>query len=125
MLASCAAHFWPSRKPYLETDFERFPGQGGLLRLYHHANSLFVVYLAEDHPLLTHPLRESLKMVYTDATLAILKVSGKKRVGAPNVAPKTVFASIELSDGTKYPLEACIKGRFGWWGGMGGAGCRW
>lgn len=56
---------WDTRKPYMDTDFERFEGQSGTLHLYHHINSLFLLFLAPAHPVFGHPLRDSARLEYT------------------------------------------------------------
>lgn len=56
---------WRERKSYLDTDFDSFAAQDGQLRLYHHVNSLFLLYLSPAHPLHAHPLRDSVRFVYT------------------------------------------------------------
>ncbi len=59
---------WATRKPYMETDFESFPGQGGTLRLLHHVNSLFLLFLSPTHPVFAHTLRDTAKLEYTGAS---------------------------------------------------------
>ncbi len=68
-----------TRRSYLETEFQLF--ERADMRLYHHVNGLFVLFLSRHHPLREHPLRATARLVYTEATRGILKVTGKKRKG--------------------------------------------
>ena len=81
-----------TRGSYLETEFELFHRAD--LRLYHHVNGLFVLFLARDHPVFAHPLRASARLVYTEATKRILSVTGKKRKGSSVFFLACVFVLI-------------------------------
>lgn len=59
-----------TRGSYLETEFELFERND--MRLYHHVNGLFVLFLSKRHPVHEHPLRASARLVYTEATKGIL-----------------------------------------------------
>ena len=99
---------WATRGDFLATEFACFERHD--LRYYRHVNGLFVVFLSRTHPLHDHPLRHTARCVFTEHATKILKVTGKKRKGAPRVDVKSQFAHIVLEDGTQFPVQAGIKG---------------
>ena len=101
-------HDWQTRGTYLTTEFECF--ERDHVRFFHHVNGLFTLFLAQSHPLYSHPLKASAKLVYGEEALRCLIVEGKKRKGAPRAEVKWTFASIQLDDGTSYELKCGIKG---------------
>jgi hypothetical protein len=96
-----------TRRSYLETEFELF--ERADMRLYHHVNGLFVLFLAKQHPLYEHPLRASAKLVYTKSTLGILEVTGKKRKGEACVVFFFLFllSFSKEARSTSYGAEHC------------------
>lgn len=98
---------WATRGGYLASQFECFFKDH--LRFFRHPNGLFVVFLAPDHPVMSHPLRQSMCVTFTPEAVRSLSVTGKKRKDAPRMQPATEIASISVSDGTKWTIKSNLK----------------
>lgn len=77
-----------------------------------HSNKICVITVAPSHPLLG--CKQIVKVdfqVSTNVNRLDNKVSGKGKKGAQHLQPESLICEVISSDGSKYSLYSCIKGK--------------
>lgn len=77
-----------------------------------HSNKICVITVAPSHPLLQ--CKQIVKVnfqVSTKVNRLDNKVSGKGKKGAQHLQPESLICEVTSSDGSKYSLYSCIRGK--------------